>query len=347
MKLIGRIGSFAFCCHCLICFAAAPPRYRVKDLGLLPSGVMSAARAVNEQGDAAGYCVTTHGARAFLYSGETMINLNDSFRRLPFGSPIASGALDINNRGEVIGYAINGEGLASTPFLYSNGVVSYYSSSGGGAYLGGVYFPVFVRINDYGHILGLTGNGTSGIFNGQTVAEYLPLVPGASTFSSGLNNSDQAAGTTVNAAGQDEAVILMTNGIIDLRHGGASAINNLGHVVGADLLTGDSFLYRDGVFTAIGSGVPVSLNNFDEVVGFYGIDSGGDKPFVYIGGKNYFLNDTIPSGSGYVVHQANDINDDGVIAGSATLRDGSEHAVLLIPADRRPHRHFNKPGPRH
>jgi probable HAF family extracellular repeat protein len=72
------------------------------------------------------------------------------------------------------------------------------------------------------------------------------------------------------------------------------------------------------------------INNGDEVVGSSDTSDGGQHAFLYSDGVMSDLNSLIPANSGWVLLEAQDINDNGHIVGTG-FKDGSPHAFLLAP----------------
>jgi probable HAF family extracellular repeat protein len=127
----------------------------VRDLGTL-GGTLSVARAVNERGDVVGEATTTGGElHAFLYRGGSMSDLFPGAAGSSFASGInargdivgsdghawlyeggrlthlttpetsfGSIALDVNERGEVVGSAADVRGLFSEAFVYARGTLT-------------------------------------------------------------------------------------------------------------------------------------------------------------------------------------------------------------------------------
>jgi len=87
----------------LVVAQAPPPGITITDLGTL-GGNLSAATAINEQGQVVGWSSTAEGnIRAFLWQNGTMIDLGT------LGGNY-SGAWDINEQGQVVGGSTNIEG---------------------------------------------------------------------------------------------------------------------------------------------------------------------------------------------------------------------------------------------
>jgi hypothetical protein len=169
---------------------------------------------------------------------------------------------------------------------------------------------------------------------------FYPLSTGH-VFPAGLNNRDETTGQFFppEANGTYQPAIFRLSGVerIPLPPGGVSGggwdINDSAHVVGGYTAlvdgseVGRGFFYHDGMTMDLPVGM-VALNNFDEAIG-----SSGEGAFVFINEKTYLLSESIRPNSDFAIQQVKDINNDGVIAGSA-VRNGQERAVVLIPLNR-------------
>ncbi len=131
----------------------------------------------------------------------------------------------------------------------------------------------------------------------------------------------------------------------------ARDVNNRGQVVGDFLIADKSafhaFLYTDGVVTDIGSlgspqTVAAAINDQQQVIGTTWVPynapcSSGvciqyrQRAFLYEGGNMADLNALIPSGSGWELSWAFDINNSGQIVGYGLVND-KFRAYLLTPA---------------
>jgi probable HAF family extracellular repeat protein len=75
-----------------------------------------------------------------------------------------------------------------------------------------------------------------------------------------------------------------------------------------------------------------AINNSGVVVGYSTLRDGVNHAFRWTrDGGMIDLNTLLPGGSGWVLHEANDINDNGQIVGTG-LHDGTERAFRLTPA---------------
>src|SRR5215218_688686 len=119
----------------------------------------------------------------------------------------------------------------------------------------------------------------------------------------------------------------------------ASAINDSGEVVGYSYLPGDqnkhAFLYKDAKMTDLGtlggtSSEAKGINKSGQVVGWSDNSSGERHAFIYDstnGMKD--LNSLIPADSGWTIHEARAINNNGQIAATGYKDGVGQHALLL------------------
>jgi probable HAF family extracellular repeat protein len=84
-----------------------------------------------------------------------------------------------------------------------------------------------------------------------------------------------------------------------------------------------------GASAACGSTIAYSLNDKGQVTGTSSLAS-TDHAFLWQDGRFTDLNDLIPTGSGWELGAAGDINNSGLILGSGTYH-GEDHAFLLTP----------------
>lgn len=303
--------------------------YNVIDLGTLPGGTFSSANGINNSGQVVGDSDSDNGTRAFLYSNGTMTDLGT----LPGGSN--SSATGINNSGQVVGNAVLGTTRA---FLYSNGTMidlrSGLSTSSSAT-----------AINNSGQIVGevvlsLTQGGIRGfLYSNGTITDLGTHPTGGNTTASSINDSGQIVGSWLNLTSDWRPVVYNGTQRQDLGTlpGGTvsygTAINNSGQVVGySDSSNGiRAFLYNNGAMSDLGilSGDDESrasaINNSGQIVGNSGsqFSSNGQRAFLHSGGQINDLNNLIRNNPGWILQQANGINDSGQIAGTGTISNQS------------------------
>jgi probable HAF family extracellular repeat protein len=134
-------------------------------------------------------------------------------------------ALDINNRGQIIGNSDLSGDAATHTFLWQNGTMSDLGTLPGDvdSFAGG--------INDEGQVVGESCDA-SGICRGYlwqkgSIYDLNTLVPANDNldlpFGSNINDSGEITAATVNTSGVESAVVLIPRGSADVSRNGASA----------------------------------------------------------------------------------------------------------------------------
>jgi probable HAF family extracellular repeat protein len=335
------------------------------DLGVLLGGDASTAAWVSDTGLIAGQ--SRNGSvdplirgfgetRAVLWQGGKIINLGT------LGGNESS-AFSVNNRGQVVGVAVNTipdpfSFLATQlrAFLWENGAMQDLGTLGGPE--GWALF-----INERGQVAGFsltnfTPNPTTGfptqnpfLWEQGTMLD-LGTLGGTVGAPNGLNNRGQVVGAS-NLAGDvtfHPFLWTKTGGLQDLgtfggNFGAANAINEAGDVVGFATNTDDqavfAFLWRNGVLTDLGAlngddcSVARYINSSRQIVGASFSCAGGpsNASLWQNGGHGINLNTFVPPGSDLTLTDADFINNRGEIAGAGVLPNGDTHAFLLIPCE--------------
>jgi probable HAF family extracellular repeat protein len=309
----------------------APIYYDVEDLGALPDDSGSVAWGINSYGDVVGWSNGSQGVRAFVYTDEWGIvelpgltpqstalarDIND--QGIIVGQSDAhavswdaqgeildlgtlggeADALAINEAGEVVGWSYtDGSFFRIHGFLYSleTGMVDITPDA----------MPGYVYdINDAGQVAGYR-NGRAFRWENGEFLDLGVLSGDALSYGFGINLAGDVTGSSKSATGNSERVFLYTdaNGLSNLGGAGETnsgrRINSSGQVVGTGRPTGG--LLRGIVYT--------------NGLGLQG------------------LNELITSPGEWFVSNANDINDNGVIAATAFSNVlGEFHAVRLVPS---------------
>lgn len=330
----------------LISVSAAQTSYTLTDLGVLTKNGFSVARAVNVNGEVTG----SEGANnsnlsdVFLYSDGKMTSLGT----LGGNSGIGNG---INSSGEIAGYSQNSSG-AYRAFLASSGKLSDLGDLGGGS-------AVAYAINDAGQVVGsaMTADGSNHpfLYSNGTMIDLGTLGSPAGTdywnSAQGINNSGVVTGTSYNAKGNFRGFVwnngkMTQMGTLGGAWSQAYAINNKGQITGIAYTTKDleahAFLANCGscklkdlgtiegkTSTTWGFGI----NDAGVVVGQSTSNSGaGYVAFICSNGKMQDLNKLIAPGSGWVLIEADSVNNAGQIVGTMMRNgNGEEHAYLLTP----------------
>jgi probable HAF family extracellular repeat protein len=333
-----------------LCTSAAPSaaqQYTVTDLGTISGNSVSKASAFNDAGEAAGVSETPTAAIATTFSGGKATSIST------LGSSVSL-ANAINNSGEIAGWNSYNSNSNFDPqaFLYSNGSMQNINSpslfpSGTEAY----------GINNAGEVVG-TGylspsNFHAFLYSGGKMKDLGPSGAFQAT-AYAINTSGQIVGTYSPNSGASGTFLYTNRTMTTLpnpagsRGGFGVAINDNGEIVGAlyPSSSGGSHAakFSDGAWTdlgnltgAQGSGAN-AINTAGQIVGtaifpptYKPFRAGKHVPFISTASGLVNLNTLIPSGTGFTLTDAVDINESGQILCDATNASGNEHAVLLSP----------------
>jgi len=354
----GAIGNCVKSCRalpavavCLFVFASAQagpaPTYNVIDLGTL-GGISSQALGINNSGQIVGYAATTnqpHHAAFWANSSSPPIDLG------ALGGTFGE-ALGINDSGEIVGDA-------TTPADAEDDAAVWTNHNSGAVDLGSLGGPdgAAQGINGLGQMVGYAtaSNGdTHATFWANSSSSAIDLGTLGGTFGEalGINGIGQIVGdalTTSNAA--DHAAFWANNSssAVDLgslggTYSGASSINNSGQIVGYAYTTSNA-TYHATVWTNTSTG-PIDLgtlggadsqangnNGTGQIVGYSQTTSNTDTHATLWTNSSSSaivdLNSLIPTNSGWVLQQANAINDSGEIVGFGTIGSNT-HAFALV-----------------
>jgi probable HAF family extracellular repeat protein len=280
-------------------------------------------------------------------------------------------AVDINDRGQVVGAAANdipdqfsifGWGTQMRAFLWQNGKMRDLGTLGGPD-----AFAYFV--NEGGQVAGISyvGNSpvpTCDLLSGEPGVPTHPFfwehgrmvdigtLGGTCAFTATINNRGQVAGSANLTGDQTEHPFLWERGKMrDLgtlggTFGLANWLNDAGEVAGVATTTGDefahAFFWQHGVMIDLGTikDDPCSIAHFmnvrGQVVGTSGCTDTEIEVHGFLwepGGTMIDLNDFVPPGSNLRVTDGETISDSGEIAGSGELPNGDFHAIVLVPCD--------------
>lgn len=349
VSVIVCVAGFAGTAHAQTLTPLAPT-YRARVLGELArvsQPGITTATAISESGLAVGYS-WEYGqpARGWAWNGASMHILQ------PPSS--MAGAWTYAN-------AVNAQGVIA-------GTIEFEGRSYGATWHGGevsLLDPIHAgesagaaAINDAGLVTG--GSWPGGIVwrNGSTTGAALPLIDGATKGSAfHVNNSGTFAGYGVRpderayparwsetGVGEWLAVPSEPAGAQDFVGTQLTGMNQRGDVIGWTTsygFTGTGQLWRagrDGEFVEIGDFdpqnpglvVPSGINDSAWIVGLRDVPGAARGAFLWIEGAMFNVADLLEPGSGLTLLSADEINNEGVIVGTALMNDRIV-PVLLTP----------------
>ena len=357
---------------CFVVHAFQWQRGALTDLGALAAGASSLPNGINAAGMVAGFSET--GAidpsfdfppefHAVVWKDGQIIDLGT------FGGTL-SYANALNDRGQVVGFALNGKAdsfiTASSDFDVNCGTgdvpgqmrAFVWQEGRGLRALGTLGGPDSCAkyINQRGQIAGhsftsYTPNGTTGIptfepfiwANGTMTG--LGSLGGTEGHANSINSRGQIAGVSNLAGDQTQHAFFWSQGVMrDLTPASdfsyPEGINDKGEVVGA-IWNADgtqfAFLWTDGALINLGiCGEPLSINAASQVVG-HADECAGSGSYAFLWEKDgpaIDLNTLVTPGSGVALTKGTHITDSGEITAQGVLANGDEHAFLLIPRNR-------------
>lgn len=289
----GDAVGYAFVAGSTYVHAMLNHRGTLVDLGTL-GGTQSLARAVNTGGDIVGWAFEAGGTtqRAVLWRDGVAIDLGT------FGGPI-SDAHDINDLGVVVGSAFDAQNLERA-FRWDGALHDLGT-------LGGSQARAYA-INSWGDIVGMAAPPSNDRFHAFFGKAGSPLYD---------------------------------LGTLGGKVSHAYDVNEHGHVcgwsqVGWSPTASHGYFWADGVMKDIGTAggeysAGFAINDRDEIVGMTSRADGQYVAFQWKSGVLVDLNTLLPSGSGWFLTRAWDIDANGVIVGEGTL-NGEMRAFVLTPA---------------
>jgi len=314
---------------------AIPPGYYITDLGTLEGDFQSRAYGINDAGQVVGRSVPQGQdlGRAFLWESGTMTDLGT------LGGDYSE-AYDINNSGQVIGWAKNSS-ARSHAFLWENGTMTDLGTLGGD-------HSIAYGINNLGHIVGLAENSSARshafLWENGTMTD-LGTLGGVHSIAYGINDACQVAGNSLvytGISGQNSRAFLWESGTMNSigTLGGDDSygrgINNSGQIVGYSDIDGyptyyHAFLWDNDQMIDLGTlggrqfSKANAINDYGQVVG-----TSQETAFLWESGTIVNLNDLLIDGFGWTLYEATAINNSGQIVGYGEI-NGEEHGFLMTP----------------
>jgi probable HAF family extracellular repeat protein len=312
-----------------------PSGYTITNMGFL-GGTFGVALDINAGGAIVGRSDIAHNTaeHAFLYSQGKILDLGT------LGGPnsLAGG---INDHGDIVGLSMVAASSSQTDlFIVRRGHMIDLGAVGTRGPRGDY------KINNGGDIIGFKlDNGDAALDRRGRLID-LGSLAGQGSAARALNDSGQVVGfSQVSAPGSNvfHAFLYSRGRMRDLgtlggQYSLANDINKSGEVVGAAYTPGSlyhAFLYRNGGMLDLGTlGGPVSIaaavNNRGDVVGYSNTSTPISHGFLFRNGRMIDLNALIPANSGFVVVNAEDINDRGQIAAEAISTNPQDHSYYTV-----------------
>jgi probable HAF family extracellular repeat protein len=278
----------------------------MKNLGTLPGATVSGAIGVNDSGIVVGYSnvkgqLATNFKAVQWSSTGSILNLGT----LAGGS--SSAAFQINSADEVAGDSFLSSGVVNAT-KWTNKKINNLGA------LSKAIFTAGLAINDNGYIVGESVFGYGPPFkshgflwNGSTMKDLGTLTGGVTSMANAINTAGAIVGQSdgTSTKGHWHAVMWSTS----------DKIRDLGVLAGGNY------------------SVAFGINDSNVVVGYGNLSNNAAHAMVWTSNAGMRdLNSLIPAGSGWVLINANAINNVGQITGYG-LKRGYNHAFLLTPVN--------------
>ncbi len=335
-------ARLSLCCFLLLAALAAVraprpavagtvPAYSITALALPTPSQSGYLTAVNGSGQVVGWSGVNGSSRGFLLQDGAGAVLP------PHRRDIDSHALGINDRGVVVGYS---RGAFTRGVLWKKGKPKLLKS------LRGLPYSTAHDVNDRGQIVGDASKGQGDLvpvlWKGSS-ARKLPVLPGATrSLARAINNRGQIVGYS--GSGQISYACSWERGRITklplvggYTESSAEDLNEAGQVVGSvsQDSAGPAVVWQEGLPSVLpGLGGPdagaKAINEAGLIVGIAQLPSGVSHAVLWREGQVYDLNDLIPTGSGWILESALNVNDQGWIVGTGQL-NFQDRTFLLRP----------------
>ena len=337
----------------------AHTRYNIVDLGKLvrSAGPQNGAMAINDRGQVVG----GNSGHGFLWTDGKAVDLG-TLPPVSVEDYTVEVAYGINNKEQIVASSGSFGPIFMSGLQFARGVLIENREARQFTHHNSSFIPY--AINDSGEIVGLDGYRGFFYAHGKFIQlGTLSKVPnGNYSAARNINQKGQVVGWTTVSIGSgtnrnklaDHAFLWQRGmnegrmrdlGTLSGTSGSeAYSINNKGEVVGAadgyaGRTSGDfadnhaqAFLWRSGKMMSLGllpggkSCEAFGINDNTAIVG-----SCDARAFLWHNGKMTDLNDNLLPASGWVLEEAQAVNNPGQIAGIGTF-NGEEHLFLLTPA---------------
>ena len=301
------------------------------DLGTL-GGSFSQVLAVNASGWAAGYASIPNDveSHAFLYNGTGLLDLGT------LGGTLSS-ATALNNSNQVAGYSNLAGDAEQQAFLYSGGSLAGLGNLGGP-------FSSAIAINNSGAVIGVAYNAgmenRGFLYANGTMVDLgdlgFPITSPAALNDAGIIVGESGTPSTDTHAFSYSSGVMTDLGTLGGSFSSALGINNSNQIIGiSTTVDGNTsgFICSNGSMTDLGNlggspTLPAAVNNPGQIVGSSEDTNGNTLAFLWQNGAMVDLNTLLPANSGWVLSNAQFINDAGRIVGTGTYNGTAQWFVL-------------------
>jgi probable HAF family extracellular repeat protein len=337
--------------------AASPAEFEAAVIPI-PDGAQGVAvNAINAKSTAVGSVLTSDPSTGMIVTQPFLFG-NGKLKLLGDG---ANGvAMDINNRGRIVGFVdVTGPG-DSRPAMLTSGAATELGTLGG--------IGAANAINGAGQVVGYSATGhdpdatiLAVVWEDGEVSDVGTLAEGGSSMAYDIDDDGRIVGGATLGAGQrvfaagSHAVLWEDGEITDLGTLGdgelsiAVGINASGVIIGTSTTVAgegyggasmQAFVWQDGEMEALpapegfSTCIAASINRDGWITGVCGVGSvfGDTVGVLWLEGVPFVLNDLVPDGA-WTITRAHGVSDSGQVVCTAIGADGTQQALILTPTD--------------